>query len=107
MPCKIEIKQNITNVIEEKTNSAMGKSLAAAREIAKSVNGEFGFKVVSFVQNDVDYIDRIIDVPSELIDRYYDHELEIDERQGREYQDILDQEFLVQYLLLNIFLILI
>ena len=71
MPCKIEIKQNITNVIEEKTNSAMGKSLAAAREIAKSVNGEFGFKVVSFVQNDVDYIDRIIDVPSELIDLYY------------------------------------
>ena len=92
MPCKIEIKQNITNVIEEKTNLAMNKSLADANEIAKSVNNEFGVKVVSFVQNDIDYIDRVINIPSELIDRYYDHELEIDEQQGKDYQDILDQE---------------
>ena len=92
MPCKIEIKQNIINIIEEKTDLVMNKSLIDARQIAKSVNDEFGFKVVSFVQNDVDYIDRVIDVPSELIDRYYNHELEMDERQGREYQDILDQE---------------
>jgi hypothetical protein len=92
MPCKIEIKQNITNVIEEKTDYAMNKSFADARQIAKSVNDEFGFKVVSFVQNDVDYIDRVINVPSELVDLYYDHELKIDEEQSREYQDILDQE---------------
>jgi hypothetical protein len=92
MPCKIEIKQNITNVIEDKTNLAMNKSLAEANEIAKSVNNEFGVKVVSFVQNDVDYIDRVINVPSELIDLYYDHELKIDEELSKEYQDILDQE---------------
>lgn len=92
MPCKIEIKQNITNVIEEKTNLAMNKSLSDANEIAKSVNNEFGIKVVSFVKNDVDYIDRVINIPLELIDRYYDYELEMDEKQGKEYQDILDQE---------------
>ena len=83
MPCKIQIKENITRNVEERTNDAFNKSLDIAQSIARSVNAEYGTTVVRFVQKDVDFIDREITIPQELVDRYYDHELALEEDEAR------------------------
>ncbi len=89
MPCKIQIKENITRSIEERTNSAFNKPLAVAQSMARDVNAQYGTTVVRFIQKDVDFIDREIIVSPELVDRYYDHEmaLEEDEARGVQQQD--------------------
>lgn len=78
MPCKIQIKQNITQYVEEKTNRGFNKSLDVAQEIARKVNAEFGVKVVGFTRSNSDYIDRNINIPISLIDRYYNHERKLE-----------------------------
>ena len=83
MPCKIQIKENITRNIEERTNDAFNKRLDVAQSIARSVNADYGTTVVKFVQKDVDFIDREIIVPQELVDRYYNHELALEEDEAR------------------------
>jgi hypothetical protein len=83
MPCKIQIKENITRNIEERTDGAFNKRLDVAQSIARSVNADYGATVVRFVQKDVDFIDRDINIPQELIDRYYAHELSLEEDEAR------------------------
>jgi hypothetical protein len=83
MPCKIQIKENITRSIEERTNSAFNKPLAVAQSMARDINAQYGTTVVRFVQKDVDFIDREIIVSPELVDRYYDHELSLEEDEAR------------------------
>lgn len=86
MPCKIQIKENITRTIEERTESGFNKPLAVAQSIARGVNADFGTNVVKFVQRDVDFIDRVIEVPSSLVDQYYYNELAIEENEARNFQ---------------------
>jgi hypothetical protein len=86
MPCKIQIKENITRTIEDRTESGFNKSLAVAQSIAKGVNADFETTVVRFVQRDVDFIDRIIEVPSSLVDQYYYNELELEKQESRSVQ---------------------
>jgi hypothetical protein len=83
MPCKIQIKENITRNIEQRTDGAFNKRLDVAQSIARSVNADYGTTVVRFVQKDVDFIDREIIIPQELIDRYYDHEVSLEEEEAR------------------------
>ena len=86
MPCKIQIKENITRTIEDRTESGFNKPLAVAQAMARGVNAEFGTTVVKFVQRDVDFIDRVIEVPSSLVDQYYYNELAIEENEARNFQ---------------------
>jgi hypothetical protein len=86
MPCKIQIKENITRTIEDRTNDAFNKPLAIAQSIARNVNSDFGTTVVKFIQKDVDFIDRIIEVPSSLVDQYYYNELALEEEEARQVQ---------------------
>jgi transcriptional regulator with XRE-family HTH domain len=86
MPCKIQIKENITRTIEDRTESGFNKPLAVAQAMARGVNVEFGTTVVKFVQRDVDFIDRVIEVPSSLVDQYYYNELAIEENEARNFQ---------------------
>lgn len=79
MPCKLQIKQNITTVVETKTNDALDKSLSEARAIGRVVNDEFGTPVVSFSETNDGIINRDINIPGELVDKYYDHELTLEE----------------------------
>lgn len=80
MPCKVQIKQNLTNQVASKTEGAFNKSLTGAQEIANQVNAEYGYKVVSFSQTNSDFIDRDINIPDALIDVYYNHELTLEAR---------------------------
>jgi len=86
MPCKIQIKQKITSKIEASTNAALGKSLDVAQSIAREVNDEYKAPVVRFVQRGTDLIDRIINVPQNLIDKYYNSELALETEEARRVQ---------------------
>jgi hypothetical protein len=86
MPCKIQIKQNITQDVENKTDYAFNKSLKDAQDVAKDVNDKYGATVVKFVQSASDFIDRVISIPQELIDRYYNNELLIEEQEASSVQ---------------------
>lgn len=81
MPCKIQIKENITRVVESKTNHALDKSLDEAISIAQEVNGEFNATVVGFTQEGENVV-RQISVPQSLVDIYYDNEV-MTENQGK------------------------
>ena len=79
MPCKIQIKQNITQEIESKTNAVLGKTLEKALELGAKINAQYGFKVVSFKRDQED-IDRTISVPEALVNIYYDNELTLEQQ---------------------------
>ena len=102
MPCKIQIKENITRTIEDRTESAFNKPLAMAQSIARDVNADFGTNVVKFVQKDADFIDRIIEVPSSIIDEYYYNELSLEEQEARQVQiedaERADEEYTDDYM---------
>ncbi len=83
MPCKIEIKQNLTNKVSADTDAGFNRNLKDAQAIAKTVNESYGVSVVKFFQTSSDFIDRDIDIPASLVDRYYNHELALeDEERG-------------------------
>lgn len=86
MPCKIQIKQKITSKIEASTNDALGKSLDVAQSIAREVNDAYKAPVVRFVQRGTDLIDRVINVPQNLIDKYYNSELALETKDARRVQ---------------------
>jgi hypothetical protein len=75
MPCKLVIKENIISVVEDKTKDALVSTLPEAQAIGERVNGEFGTSVVSFTESPSKEISRIIHIPGELVDIYYNHEL--------------------------------
>jgi hypothetical protein len=86
MPCKIQIKENLTQNIEQQTNDAFNKSFEDAKSIAKEINAQYDFNVVKFVKVGSDFMDREITIPQELVDIYYNHELEIEESEARNSQ---------------------
>ena len=86
MPCKIEIRKNINGQIEARTDPGFNRSLAVAKGIATQVNNDFGFNVVSFSENSAREIIRNINIPDALVDKYYAHELSIEEREAASVQ---------------------
>ena len=81
MPCKVQIKQTLTDKISADTDSGFNKSLEGAQAIAKEVNQQYGVPVVRFTL-DGDFINREVNVPDSLVDRYYDHELTLEQQEG-------------------------
>jgi hypothetical protein len=79
MPCKVQIKENLTNKISADTDSGFNKSLEGAQAIAKEVNQQYGVPVVRFTL-DADFINRDINIPDSLVDRYYEHELTLEKQ---------------------------
>lgn len=92
MPCKLHIKQSITNSVEARIADGIGKSPAIARRVADRVNKYFGTKVVDVI-TEGDYIDLVPNIPDSLIDAYYNHEVRIEaqEKVARQYMDDLDR----------------
>jgi hypothetical protein len=86
MPCKIQIRKNINGTIEARTDPGFNRSLPAAKGIAEQVNKDFGFQVVTFSQNADREIIRDINIPDELVDKYYAHELRVEEREAANVQ---------------------
>jgi hypothetical protein len=80
MPCKVQIKENLTNKISAETDSGYNKSIEGARAIAKEVNQQYGVQVVRF-NLDGDFISRDINIPDSLVDRYYEHELALEQQE--------------------------
>lgn len=79
MPCKVQIKENLTNKISAETDSGFNKSIEGAQAIAKEVNQQYGVPVVRFTL-DADFINRDITIPDSLVDRYYNHELALEQQ---------------------------
>jgi hypothetical protein len=86
MPCKIQIKQNITRKVESMTEEAFDMSLGNAKYLALDVNRQFDTKIVEFSRDSVGNILRTITVPQGLIDVYYNHELGLETQQARDTQ---------------------
>jgi hypothetical protein len=80
MPCKVQIKQNLTNKISADTDSGYNKSIEGAQAIAKEVNQQYGVPVVRFTL-DGDFIVRDITIPDSLVNRYYEHELALEQQE--------------------------
>jgi hypothetical protein len=81
MPCKIKIKENLIDKVEKLSKEGLGKPIAEAKVIAKNVNSEFGEKVVEFLQTGSDFIDRVINISDNLVNIYFDKELQIEEKE--------------------------
>jgi hypothetical protein len=77
MPCKIEIKEKLTNKVSADTDSGFNLSIEGAQAVAKKVNQNYGVPVVSFSLNG-DFIDRDIRIPDSLVNVYYNHELRLE-----------------------------
>ena len=82
MPCKIEIKKNITEEIENLSEEAMGMSLKDANEVANQINSDFGVDVISFKQDKQGGIKRTIKIPASLVQEYYDNEMELEKEEA-------------------------
>lgn len=82
MACKIQIEQNITQVVEEKTSGATELNLLEAKAIGNNVNREFGVDVVAFTQTPGYNIMRTITIPESLIDTYYENELAMEKQES-------------------------
>jgi hypothetical protein len=74
MPCKTQIKSLVENLVEELTLPGLSMSLPNATLLAAKTNIDFQHNVVYFY-NDKGKVARNINVPSELIDTYYDQQL--------------------------------
>ena len=81
MPCKIQIKQNITNTVKSMTEKAFDMSLGYAKYLALDVNRQFNTNIVEFSRDSIGNIQRAITVPQGLIDVYYNQELGLETKQ--------------------------
>lgn len=86
MPCKIEIKENLINKVENISKDGLGKPIEVAKQIEISTNKRFGEKVVEFVQITDDFVDRFIIISEELIDKYFNKELQIEQQESLDRQ---------------------
>ena len=82
MPCKIEIKNNLTTTVETRSNPGFNMSLVNAKKLASEINDDYKTPVVEFF-SEADAVSRRVDIPSSLVDLYYNHELEIETEEAR------------------------
>jgi stress-induced morphogen len=87
MPCKIEIRKNITRDVIDHSDHALRMSLEDANQVASKINNSYGVRVVSFGMEGEDVVARHINIPSTLVDVYYNHELKLEAKN----QEIIDQ----------------
>jgi len=89
MACRIDILQNLTDEINQKAIGIEGAQWKTAQEIAKNINASYKADVVKVLEGPNDYTNKVvIDVPSDLVDRYYDHFSKIEEAEKA--NDILE-----------------
>jgi len=81
MPCKIQIKKNITKKIEMMTSDAFNMSLVNATKVAADVNKKFNDTVVTFSKTSTGKLDRNVYVPQRLVEIYYNHEQSIEKQE--------------------------
>ncbi len=82
MACKIKILNALTNKIEELTNDALNLELDAAQEVASNLNTQFHEKVVEFNKiEDSNTLNREITISDNLVDKYYENQVKIEEAQ--------------------------
>lgn len=99
MPCKIQIKNNLTDQVSSDTDSGFNLSIEGAQTLAKEVNELYQAPVVKFFQTSSDFIERDIDVPDSLVDRYYTEELLLEASSvQREDSERAGEEFTEDYL---------
>ena len=82
MPCKIQIKNNLTTNVETRSNPGFNMSLANAKKLASEINADYNAPVVEFF-SEADAVSRRVDIPNALVDLYYNHELEIETEEAR------------------------
>lgn len=82
MPCKIEIKNNLTRNVETRSNPGFNMSLVNAKKLASEINDDYKAPVVEFF-SEADAVSRRVDIPNALVDLYYNHELEIETEEAR------------------------
>jgi hypothetical protein len=79
MPCKIQIKNKLTDQVYAAASPGIGMSQDNASVLATSINRTYGFPVVKFTQYTVDdLMDMDITIPEALVDIYYENELKIE-----------------------------
>ena len=88
MPCKIQIKQHVTDLVVDKSNPGLSMSLQNATELAAAINMEFQHHVVSFY-NDQGSVSRSINIPSELVNEYFDDQLKNESIQSAQSQGLV------------------
>ena len=99
MPCKIQIKNNLTDQVSSDTDSGFNLSIEGATALAKEVNELYQAPVVKFFQTSSDFIERDIDIPDSLVDRYYTEELLLEASSvQREDAERAGEEFTEDYL---------
>jgi len=74
MPCKIKIKENIENLVDKHSQRGLSMSLQDANILASNINTKMKHHVVNFY-NDDGKVGRTINVPSQLVDKYFDIEV--------------------------------
>lgn len=82
MPCKIEIKNNLTRNVETRSNPGFNMSLVNAKKLASEINDDYKAPVVEFF-SEADAVSRRVDIPNALVDLYYNHELAIETEEAR------------------------
>lgn len=88
MPCSIEIRENLQAQIESQSEKGLAMRLDLANKEAAIINKAYGTDVVSFYEGENDYSNiRRINIPVELIERYYNNELAIETEEARKVQE--------------------
>ena len=87
MPCRIQIKENLTEAVETASDRGFNMSLVNAQKLAREINDSYKVPVVHFTQSEPDFINRTVTIPDNLVDAYYDYELELEEDEARYYQE--------------------
>jgi len=103
MACKIEIKQNLTDEISKKAEGLKGSRLEIAQKTAKEINKSYQFNVVKVFEGENEYTNKvIINIPEELINKYYDYFTSLEEQEARNIQredsDRTGEEYTDDYL---------
>ena len=86
MPCKIQIEKNLTEEVDRMSLEGLSYPLEEAEKVAKKVNNLFNANVVRFYRIG-DIVDRAINIPKSLIDKYYDNEKRLEEQEARRVQE--------------------
>ena len=84
MPCRIKIKKELEKEVEKDSQYLNGKNYNAALSGVRSFNSNMGFKVLE-LYNDPDLGSMVsVDIPSQMVDLYYNKELSIEESEARQ-----------------------
>ena len=85
MPCKIQIKNKLTDQVYQLAVPGLGMSQANADALTAGINRSYGIPVVRFIKYTTeDIMDMDITIPQSLVDVYYDNELKLEAQELQE-----------------------